>query len=139
MVHRVLMHHRYALVASVCYTETKRKESRWSARSLLEYRTISLVDAALWVRRLSFFGQEELLMINRFARVARQTLAPDPLIPATAARRVATRLALLGFSVTPADITGQSISNVVRTVLGGNHRTSSMLVSQALRDELMRH
>lgn len=77
-------------------------------------------------------------MPNRFAHIAQQTLPADPLIPAAAARRVATRLALLGFSVTPTAICGQPLSQVVRSVVGGGRRTSAMLVTQALRDELAR-
>lgn len=77
-------------------------------------------------------------MANRFHHVAQQTLAPDPLIPAAAAGRVATRLALLGFAVTPAAICDRPVSDVVRSLMGGHHRTSSMLITQAVRDELSR-
>lgn len=77
-------------------------------------------------------------MPNHFARIAPPSLPADPLIPATAARRVATRLALLGFTVPPTALSGKPLSEVVRSVVGGSHRTSAMLVAQALRDELTR-
>lgn len=76
-------------------------------------------------------------MQQRYFRAAQQSVGIDPVITAPRTSRVVTRLAILGYTVRAQDVAGKPLSEVVRQV-AGQHRTSSMLVAKALREELSR-